>query len=500
MKLFTSAALIFTLAACGGGGGGGSSSSPSPAPSVTFCINSQVDGCSYSPNDPTQTTYGWWQGTSTLGTTLRPVFMAASSLGSFQLYIGNDFAGGYFAGSSTTQGSILSLSSVVGVDPLASAPNSAILRGSDGGVITQKILSYTQPNYNLVGAALSMRYTYNPVGDEPLSSYVGRYVNGTSSLVINSNGQVTATYPAPIFIPNNPTQMCTLSTTVSTATLMKNVVIGGTDSCGGSPAMGLYYFTSSGVGQMVLRLSLANNLSRKAVVFSGVTPVDSVPVASTLSFPFKAITDSERTQNSFETGQISGRSIATPVVTFGGTSTANTVYSANNVFSYRPINSSVVTNVNASASTTTSTVIFNNFSNGRNPVSENSTITSYYDNTGKLLGSISDDGVTYLTTSGGTVPVSGRVGDQSQFYTQDILYTSFGVSRKCGTETATVFVEPDTATTVIVKQVITKSVTVANVCGVSTTTTGYTRFTQTSSKDLYADITSADISARVTID
>jgi hypothetical protein len=223
------------------------------------------------------------------------------------------------------------------------------------------------------------------------------------------------------------------------------------------------------------------------------------PVASTLSFPLKAITDTERTQNSFETGTISGRSVATPVVTFGGTSTSNTVYSASNVFSYIPKDSSVVTNVNASASIATSTVIINNFSNGNNPISENSTNTSYYDNTGRLLGSKTSDGVTYLTTSGGTAPVSVRVGDQGQGYTQDILYTSFGVSRKCGTEILTYTVEPDTATTVIVKQVITKSVTVANVCGVSGITTGYTRFTQTSSKDLYADATTELISFRLTI-
>jgi hypothetical protein len=271
MKLFTSAALISTLAACGGGGGGGSSSSPSPTPSVTFCINSQVIGCSYSPSDPTQTTYGWWQGTSNVGATVRPAFMAANSLGSFQLYLGNDFSGGYFAGSSATQGSILTLSSVMGVDPLASAPNSASLSGSDGGVITQKILSYTQPNYNLAGTAMSMRYTYNSVGDEPLSSYIGNYVNGTSRMVINANGQITATYPAPLFIPFNPT--CTLSTTVATTTLMKNVVLSGTDSCGSNPSMGLYYFSFSGVGQMVLRLSTANTSSPKAVVFSGRTPI-----------------------------------------------------------------------------------------------------------------------------------------------------------------------------------------------------------------------------------
>jgi hypothetical protein len=225
------------------------------------------------------------------------------------------------------------------------------------------------------------------------------------------------------------------------------------------------------------------------------------PIVSNLTFQFKAITDSERTQNSFETGKISGRSVATPVVTFGGTSTTNTVYSASNVFSYKPINSSVVTNINASASTDSSTIVLNNFSDGSNPVSDNIISTSYYDNTGRLLGSISSDGVTDLTTSGGTVPVSGKVGDQGQLYTQDILYTSFGgVSVKCGTEVATYLVEPDSATTVIVKQVITRSITVSNQCGVSTTTTGYTRFTQTSSKRLYADSTSAIVSLRLTID
>lgn len=225
------------------------------------------------------------------------------------------------------------------------------------------------------------------------------------------------------------------------------------------------------------------------------------PVVSNLTFPFKAITDTERTQNSFETGKISGRSVATPVVTFGGTSTTNNVYSASNVFSYKPINSSVVTNINASASTGSSTIVLNNFSDGSNPVSDNITSTLYYDNTGRLLGSISSDGVTDLTTSGGTVPVSGKVGDQGQLYAQDILYTSIGgVSLKCGTEVATYIVEPDTATTVIVKQVITRSITVSDQCGVSTTTTSYTRFTQTSSKRLYADSTSAIVSLRLTID
>lgn len=224
------------------------------------------------------------------------------------------------------------------------------------------------------------------------------------------------------------------------------------------------------------------------------------PVASTLSFPFKAITDTERTQNTFTTGTISGRSVTTPVVTFGGTFTENGVYSASNVFSYKPIGSSTVTNVNASARTVTSTYLFNNFSNGSNPVSDNATNTSYYDTSGKLLGAILSSGsilTTDLTTSGGTVPVSGKVGDQGQLYTQDIVYTVFGSSSKCGTETATYSVEPDTATTVIVKSVITRSITSSS-CGTSSTGTSYTRFTQTSSKDLYIDVTSDSLSIRLT--
>jgi len=268
MKLLV-VVVSFVLTACGGGGGGGGSSAPAPAPAptTTYCINSQVTGCSYSPTDPTQTAYGWWQGTSYVGTNVRPAYFAAYSLGGFQMYLGNDFAGGFFAGSSATQGSVLTLSSVMGVDPLSSNTYSAYLSGSDGGVITDKILSFTQPSYNLAGASMVMSYTYNPVGDQPLSSFVGNYVSGASSLTIASNGQISATYPAPLYIPYNPTQMCSLTTSVATSTLMKNVVISGTDDCGRTPSMGLYYFTLTGVNHMVLRLSVANNTSQKAIVF-----------------------------------------------------------------------------------------------------------------------------------------------------------------------------------------------------------------------------------------
>jgi len=269
MKLLTAIIFLFLLASCGGGGGGGgggSSSTPTPA-AAPSCINSQVAGCTYSATDPTQTTYGWWQGTSYVGSNVRPAYFAANSLGSFQMYLGNDFAGGYFAGSSATQGSVLTLSSTVGVDPLASYLYSASLSGSDGGVITNKILSFTQPRYNLANASMTMSYTYNTAGDSPISNYVGNYVSGTSSLNIASNGQISATYPAPIYIPYNQNQMCTLTTSVATSALMKNVVLSGTDTCNQTPSMGLYYFTLTGVGHMVLRLSIANNTSQKAIVF-----------------------------------------------------------------------------------------------------------------------------------------------------------------------------------------------------------------------------------------
>jgi hypothetical protein len=269
MRLLAMITSALLLTACGGGGGGGGSSSggSTPAPTTTYCINSQVTGCSYSATDPTQTAYGWWQGTSYVGSNVRPAYFAANSLGGFQMYLGNDFSGGFFAGSSATQGSVLTLSSTMGVDPLSTYTYSAYLSGSDGGVITNKILSYTQPSYNLAKASMTMSYTYNTFGDQPLSAFVGNYVSGASSLTIASNGQISATYPAPIYIPYNQTQMCTLTTSVATSTLMKNVVISGTDDCGRTPSMGLYYFTLTGVNHMVLRLSVANNTSQKAIVF-----------------------------------------------------------------------------------------------------------------------------------------------------------------------------------------------------------------------------------------
>lgn len=221
------------------------------------------------------------------------------------------------------------------------------------------------------------------------------------------------------------------------------------------------------------------------------------PVASTLSFPFKAIDDAERVSNQYSTGTVSGSTVAAPVVTFTGTYTTNYVYSPSNVFSYTPIGTSTVTNVNASAGTTTTAVILSNFSNGAGTQAINSTSANYYNNLGTLLGSKSNS-ITDFVTSGGQVPVSGQVGDQGQLYSADISYTSYSFSYKCGTEVSTYVVQPDTANTVIVKSVLTRSITNSS-CGASSVTTGYTRYTQTSSKALYVDFSDATLTFRVTI-
>ena len=72
-----------------------------------------------------------------------------------------------------------------------------------------------------------------------------------------------------------------------------------------------------------------------------------------------------------------------------------------------------------------------------------------------------------------------------------------GLSIKCGTEIQTYVVEPDTATTVIVKATLTKSIT-SSVCGESSRTIFYTRYTQTDSKLLYIDFEDASTRFRIT--
>ena len=80
-------AMMLILEACGGGGGGGGTDSQQTT--NVYCINSQVSGCLYSVSDPTQTNYGWWNGTRTVGNTTQNAYFAADSLGNYEMYIGN---------------------------------------------------------------------------------------------------------------------------------------------------------------------------------------------------------------------------------------------------------------------------------------------------------------------------------------------------------------------------------------------------------------------------
>ena len=256
---------LLILGACGGGGGGGGTDSQQA--STVYCINSQVSGCSYSISDPTQTNYGWWNGTRTVGNTTQNAYLAADSLGNFEMYIGTNFTTGYLQGTSSIQGSVMGLTTGnIGNDAQATTRYSPYLSGNTGGVITQKIMRYSQSGYS-VSTPMTMSFTYNAVGDAPLSSYVGNYVSGASSLNIASNGDISATYPAPLYIPYNNTQTCSITKNVPTSTAMKNVVLSGSDSCATSVAMRFYHLDVSGVGRLVLRLTLANNQSPIAVVF-----------------------------------------------------------------------------------------------------------------------------------------------------------------------------------------------------------------------------------------
>jgi hypothetical protein len=233
---------------------------------------------------------------------------------------------------------------------------------------------------------------------------------------------------------------------------------------------------------------------------SGGSATPTEPVISTLTFPMRAIDDADRIKNQFVTGKISGSSTGTPKITFTGTYTVNYIYSPSNVFSYVPIGTRTITNINASAGLTTTAIVLRNFSNGASPESSNSSGAYYFDDNGRDLGGINGS-TTFITTSGGLSPISIRVGDRGQLYAQDISYLSFGTARKCGTEVSTYIVEPETATTVIVKTTTTTSITEAeDVCGSSTTAVGYTRYTQTGLQLLYADISDADITFRITVD
>jgi hypothetical protein len=268
MRNYLVFSLFAFLTACGGGGGSSSTSTATPS-----CLTSQVSGCNYSASDPTQTDYGWWNGTRTVGATTQNAYFAADSLGNFQMYIGNNFTTGYLEGTSSIQGSVLGLTTgVIGNDSLASSQYHPTLSGNNGGVITNRILSFVQSAYqtnfsNNTTTPMTMSYTYNTDGDQPLSVYAGTYANGLYSLAITSGGQITATYVNPIYIPYSNSQLCSINVGVAPTTPMKAVVINGTDTCSASVSFSLFHLTLSGVGHMVMRLPMANNTSTPAVVF-----------------------------------------------------------------------------------------------------------------------------------------------------------------------------------------------------------------------------------------
>lgn len=260
--------VVFTaiLGACGGGGGGGGGGATANNDVQSACINTQSVGCVFSTSDPSQYAYGWWTGKRSVGQNSTEAYFSADQLGNFQIYIGNDFNTGFFSGSSSTQGSVLSLNSSIGVDPLASSLYSASLYGSNGGVISKKLLSFQQDSYNLAKSKMTMSLVYNSIGDQPVRLFVGNYSKDNYQLSIGSNGNVTVQY-VDMHLQYSDSNLCVLSTTIDLATLMKDVLLQGTDSCGKTKSMRLFYFTYANIGHMVLRLNIINNADTKAIVF-----------------------------------------------------------------------------------------------------------------------------------------------------------------------------------------------------------------------------------------
>lgn len=181
--------VLTLLAACGGGGGGGGANTNNEVQSA--CINTQSVGCVFSATDPSQYVYGWWTGKRSVGQNSTETFFSGDQLGNFQIYIGNNFNVGYYSGIGSTQGSVLSLNSSSVVDPLASSLYDASLYGSNGGVVSKKILSFQQEFGN---PSMKMTFVYNAVGDQPISSFIGNYTNGNYQLSINEVGSVIAQY------------------------------------------------------------------------------------------------------------------------------------------------------------------------------------------------------------------------------------------------------------------------------------------------------------------
>ena len=195
--------------------------------------------------------------------------MASDSNNTVSVLIGDDFNGGFLDGSMSIIGSTIGSINLSGADNLAGNNNVGCytINSVTGGVVTDSIFSLQSANGSsyclLNGVSVSMQY--NNLGDRTLASFAGTYTNGAKSLTINANGQITAVYTgmnlssSPAF---NAGSTCTLSTTIASTTLMKNVVIQGTDSCQIANTIKLYAKQIGGVTKMVMRMrSTANQLT-----------------------------------------------------------------------------------------------------------------------------------------------------------------------------------------------------------------------------------------------
>ena len=111
-----------------------------------------------------------------------------------------------------------------------------------------------------------MSLVYNSIGDQPVRLFAGNYTKDNYQLSIASDGTVTAKY-VDMHVQYSDSNLCVLSTTIDPATLMKDVLLRGTDSCGKIKSMRLFYFTYANTGHMVLRLNINNNTDTKAIVF-----------------------------------------------------------------------------------------------------------------------------------------------------------------------------------------------------------------------------------------
>jgi len=257
---------VALLSACGGGGGGSGSNTTGSASSVVNCVTTQTLGCQFNATDPTQSSYGWWIGTRTVDTGTAPAYLAVNNLNNYTFYVGDDFNGGEISGSISAIGSTISSISGSGFDAIAGFRplGSVSISAGSGGVVSNSILSYTSGIFYNLSKTFSMKYTYNNVGDQTLSQNVGAYTDGNgSSLVITSEGNITASYKSLGVATRFVLTTCVLSQQKPANTKLKDLFISGTDSCGINNSIGFYsYINSSNLKKIVLRMrSTADQLT-----------------------------------------------------------------------------------------------------------------------------------------------------------------------------------------------------------------------------------------------